>query len=117
VGPELLPFHANLLQAAISTATPVQPVLLRYADRHGPFSAAARFVGDINLKRSLWLLACSDDMVVHVQVLPPQGTAHADRRRLAERLRDELQSRLPAGPAQPAAPAPATAGRTDRVDA
>jgi hypothetical protein len=30
--PGLLPFHANLLQAAIATATPVQPVALRYAD-------------------------------------------------------------------------------------
>lgn len=117
VGPELLPFHANLLQAAVSTATPVQPVLLRYADRHGPFSAAARFVGDISLKRSLWLLACGEGLVAHVQVLPPQGTAHADRRRLAERLRDELQSRLPAGPARPAAPALAAVERPDRVDA
>ncbi|HEX2540861.1 MAG TPA: lysophospholipid acyltransferase family protein, partial [Caldimonas sp.] len=31
-GHTLLPFHANLLQAAIATATPVQPVALRYSD-------------------------------------------------------------------------------------
>ncbi len=30
-GKGLLPFHANLLQAAISTGTPVQPVALRFA--------------------------------------------------------------------------------------
>ncbi len=120
LGPELLPFHANLLQAAIATATPVQPVLLRYADRQGAYSDAARFVGDISLKQSLWLLACAEDMVVHVQVLPPQATAQADRRQLAEALRAELQARLPAAPAQATAaavlpsPQPASA---DRVDA
>ena len=30
-GRTLLPFHANLLQAAIATATPVQPVALRFS--------------------------------------------------------------------------------------
>ena len=39
-GAELLPFHANLLQAAVATATPVQPVVLRFSDPHGPFSPA-----------------------------------------------------------------------------
>jgi 1-acyl-sn-glycerol-3-phosphate acyltransferase len=117
LGPELLPFHANLLQAAIATATPIQPLVLRYADRHGPYSAAARFVGDISLKRSLWLLACGDGLQVQVQVLPPQGTAHADRRRLAETLRDELQARLPASSAQPAAAEQQRPVQPDRVDA
>ncbi len=120
LGPELLPFHANLLQAAISTATPVQPVLLRYADRHGPYSAATRFVGDISLKQSLWLLACGDGLVVHVQVLPPQATAHADRRRLAQRLHDDLQSRLPVPPGPTPARHSAAAQRhaqPDQVDA
>ena len=31
-GRDLLPFHANLLQAAIATATPVQAVALRFSD-------------------------------------------------------------------------------------
>ncbi len=118
LGPELLPFHANLLQAAISTATPVQPVLLRYADRHGPYSAAARFVGDISLKQSLWLLACGQGLVVHVQVLSAQGSAHADRRRLAGQLRQELQSRLPVLQPRPgAAPVLRQPSRPEQVDA
>jgi 1-acyl-sn-glycerol-3-phosphate acyltransferase len=114
LGPELLPFHANLLQAAIATATLVQPVLLRYADRHGPYSASARFVGDISLKRSLWLLACGEGLQATVQVLPAQGTAHADRRRLAEHLREELQARLPVADAasEASGKAPATAPST-----
>ena len=31
-GRDVLPFHANLLQAAIATGAPVQPVVLRYRD-------------------------------------------------------------------------------------
>jgi len=95
-GPGLLPFHANLLQAAIATATPVQPVVLRYADAHGPFSASAQFLGETTLAQSLWMLACGERMVVHVDVLVAEGTAHADRRALSERLRDEIGGRLAA---------------------
>jgi 1-acyl-sn-glycerol-3-phosphate acyltransferase len=94
LGPELLPFHANLLQAAVATGTPVQPVVLRFADRGGPFSEAAQYVGATTLTQSLWKLACSRDLVVHVDVLAPQGTEHADRRALAEYLRSLMAERL-----------------------
>jgi 1-acyl-sn-glycerol-3-phosphate acyltransferase len=102
-GHALLPFHGNLLQAAISTATPVQPVALRYADAHGPVSRATLFTGDITLRRSLWWLACGECVQVRVTVLPAQASAHADRRRLAEHLREEIARALAAdlGP-QPA---------------
>lgn len=93
-GPELLPFHANLLQAAVATGTPVQPVVLRFADRFGPFSAAAEYVGDTTLPQSLWKLANSRGLVVHVDVLPPQGSEHADRRALSEHLRTLIAERL-----------------------
>lgn len=93
-GPELLPFHANLLQAAVATGTPVQPVALRFADAHGPFSRAAEYVGDTTLAQSLWRLARSRGLVVHVDVLPPEGSEHADRRALSERLRGLIADRL-----------------------
>jgi 1-acyl-sn-glycerol-3-phosphate acyltransferase len=44
-GPELLPFHANLLQAAVATGAPVLPVVLRWHAPGERFSAAARFIG------------------------------------------------------------------------
>lgn len=94
-GPTLLPFHANLLQAAVATGTPVQPVVLRFSDRHGPFSQAAQYIGETTLVQSLWRLAGSADLVIHVDVLPPQGSAHADRRALARHLEDLMAARLP----------------------
>jgi 1-acyl-sn-glycerol-3-phosphate acyltransferase len=35
-GISLLPFHANLIQAAVSAGAPVQPVALRFIDAHRP---------------------------------------------------------------------------------
>lgn len=94
-GHGLLPFHANLLQAAIATEVPVQPVALRYADANHPVSEAVMFVGDTNLVQSLWRVACGEQVSVRVRVLPAEGVRHADRRRLAERLAEEIAAALP----------------------
>jgi 1-acyl-sn-glycerol-3-phosphate acyltransferase len=108
-GQALLPFHGNLLQAAIATSTPVQPVALRYADAEAPVSRAVLFTGEITLRQSLWWLARGEGVAVRVQVLPAMGSTHADRRALAARLRDEIAQALgdapPAdGPSADAAP-------------
>jgi len=95
-GPELLPFHANLLQAAIATATPIQPAVLRFADPAHHFSPAVVYVGDTSLLQSLWRVATARGLVVHVDLLPSQGSAHADRRLLAESLRSLMAEHLQA---------------------
>jgi 1-acyl-sn-glycerol-3-phosphate acyltransferase len=95
-GPELLPFHANLLQAAIATGAAIQPVALRYADSAHRFSPAACWVGEVTLLGSLWALARSDGLVVHLDVIEPQTSAHADRRALTARLRALIAERLAA---------------------
>lgn len=93
-GHALLPFHANLLQAAIATTAVVQPVALRFSDALGPVSRAALFTGAITMRQSLWWLACGEGVRVHLQVLPAMVTAHADRRALAEHLRDLIDAAL-----------------------
>jgi len=94
-GRRLLPFHANLLQAAIVTGTPVQPVALRFSDRRQPVSAAVEFVGATTLLQSVWRVACGDGLTAHVSLLPPRDSANADRRSLAELLRADIAARLP----------------------
>lgn len=93
-GRELLPFHANLLQAAIAAGAPVQPVALRYADRWQAVSPSAEFLGETTLLQSLWRLACGEGLVARLQVLPLQGSEHADRRRLAELLSVQISQAL-----------------------
>lgn len=89
-GHTLLPFHANLLQAAIATSTPVQPVALRFSEPHFAVSPTAQYIGDTTLMQSLWRVACGQGLVAHVQVLPAEATAHADRRALTEHLRQRI---------------------------
>jgi 1-acyl-sn-glycerol-3-phosphate acyltransferase len=93
-GHALLPFHANLLQAAIATGTAVQPVALRYADAQHAVSPAAQWLGDTTLAGSVWKLACARGLVVRLQVLPPTGSEHADRRALAAHVRQQIEQAL-----------------------
>ena len=94
-GRALLPFHANLLQAAIATDTPVQPVVLRFADAAQEYSPAVVFVGDTSLLQSIWRVASGHGLRAHAEVLAPVGTRHADRRALAAHLRELIAERLP----------------------
>ncbi len=93
-GPELLPFHGNLLQAAISVEAAVLPVVLRWHQPGERFSTAARFIGDTTLAQSLWRIACARGLAIQVQVLPAVPAAGQERRALAEALRAELVRKL-----------------------
>ncbi|MDE2094955.1 MAG: 1-acyl-sn-glycerol-3-phosphate acyltransferase [Burkholderiales bacterium] len=93
-GRVLLPFHANLLQAAIATAAPVQPVALRFSDAAEPISRAVEFVGDTTLLQSLWRVACGEGVVARVALLPARTSAQLDRRALAQTLRSDIAAHL-----------------------
>jgi len=99
-GHTVLPFHANLLQAAITTATAIQPVVLRYSEPGLPVSVAAQYIDDTTLVESVMKVCRARGLVVDVHFLAPEP-AEIDRRALAERLRErvaaELQSILQAG--------------------
>ncbi|MCW5636280.1 MAG: 1-acyl-sn-glycerol-3-phosphate acyltransferase [Rubrivivax sp.] len=80
-------FHANLLQAAIDAAVPVQAVALRYADARHAASRAVDFTGGVSLGQSLWRTAGARDLVLHLRVLPPVLAEPGEHRRaLAARL-------------------------------
>jgi 1-acyl-sn-glycerol-3-phosphate acyltransferase len=89
-GHELLPFHAGLLQAAISTGQPVQPIALRYTEAGHTISPSAAYVGEMNLVHSVWRVVCAKDLSVRVTVLPAMEAEGADRRELSQQLRDDL---------------------------
>lgn len=100
-GQHLLPFHANLLQAAISAPAPVLPVGLRFLDAaSGQPSLAPLFVGDTTLVASLWttLRARGLQAVVHCGL--PQEANGLDRRSWARQLHGEV-ARLAALAPQP----------------
>ena len=92
-GREILPMHANLFQAAISSKAAVQPVLLRYLDaRTGRYSRAPAYVGDETLLGTLWRMACAGPLRIKIQYLPI--ISGDDRRALAIAARAALQAEL-----------------------
>jgi 1-acyl-sn-glycerol-3-phosphate acyltransferase len=89
-GQDLLPFHANLLQAAIGADAPVQPVALDFLDARGRRSLAPCYIGDDSLLDTAWRTARSKGLVVRVTFGTPQTAQGRDRRVWAEALRDEV---------------------------
>ena len=102
-GRSLLPFHANLIQAAISTHAPVLPVALQYRDgASGERSDAPLFVGQTTLLQSVWRTLRADGLQACVHFGEPQTASQRDRRTWAADLQQAVAALLAPG---------ATAGR------
>ena len=100
-GRALLPFHANLIQAAISAQAPVQPVALTFVDRAtGQPSFAASYVGDDTLVGSLWRALTAPPLAAVVAFGEPQHAQGRDRRTWASQLRAAVAA-LRQAPVQP----------------
>lgn len=111
----LLPFHANLFEAAIDARAPVQPYALRYVDAEGRLHPAADFIGDMSIVESIVAILKSRGMTAELKQLPLISTEGAHRRDLARQSREVIAAGLgyaaeqlsPAG--APADTAPGTA--------
>jgi len=87
-GAALLPFHGNLIQAAISAAAPVQPVALSFLDAaSGALSRAPAYVDDDTLLGSLWRTVAGPAITAVVRYGEPQEAQGRGRREWARDLR------------------------------
>jgi 1-acyl-sn-glycerol-3-phosphate acyltransferase len=102
----LLPFHANLIQAAISADAPVVPVALRYVDGPtGQNSQAVSCVGDESLVASVWRTVCAPGLQVRLAWGQPEPAAGRDRRAWAKDLQQQVHTLwLDLGANQPPSP-------------
>lgn len=90
-GRELLPFHANLIQAAIATHAPVMPVALDFRDgASGQRSDAPLFVGDTTLLQSIWATLRATGLQAVVHYGAAQTADGRDRRAWAQDLRSAI---------------------------
>ena len=88
----MLPFHANLLQAALVTNTPAQPVALKFVDTAtGLPSYAPSFVGDETLVGSVWRTLAAPAITAVVRFGEPQRSGGRDRREWAGALEQEVR--------------------------
>ena len=89
-GDDVLPFHANLIQAAISSDTPVQPLALSFNDTAGSRTREPSYVGNDTLSASVWRTLCADALVANVWVGAAQKCNGRDRRAWAHALREDV---------------------------
>jgi 1-acyl-sn-glycerol-3-phosphate acyltransferase len=90
-GSAVLPFHANLIQAAISAGAPVQPVALQYLDgRSASARAAVSYLGDESLLGSIWRTIRARHLRTVVKFGAPQRADGRDRRAWAQDLHAEI---------------------------
>jgi 1-acyl-sn-glycerol-3-phosphate acyltransferase len=89
-GVDVLPFHANLLQAAIAARAPAQAVGLRFMDAWGQPSFAPCYTADDTFVASVWRTLCAGGLVVHVAFAAPDPSQGRNRRVWAVDLRAQV---------------------------
>ena len=90
-GRDLLPFHANLLQAPLLAGAPVQPVGLRFVEAAtGAISYAPSYVGDETLLGSVWRTLSAPPLVAIVHFGALQTADGRDRRAWSGALHREV---------------------------
>lgn len=92
-GQQVLPFHANLFQAAVSANAPVLPLALQFVDRaSGQLSLAPVYIDDDTLLQSMWRTVRHPGLRAEVRfglARRPQGR---DRRALAQDARCAVEA-------------------------
>jgi 1-acyl-sn-glycerol-3-phosphate acyltransferase len=92
-GEKLLPFHANMFQAAVSASCPVQPVCLMYEDANGRQSSAPAYIDDMSLGESLNALLRGAPLTAHLYVCAALAPG-ANRRLLASEAQAAIERAL-----------------------
>lgn len=91
---ELLPFHANLFEAAIDARVPVQPVALAYVDARGAWHPAVDYTGATTFVDSILRILQGEPVVARLGCLQAIATEGAHRRDLSAQARDAIAGAL-----------------------
>jgi 1-acyl-sn-glycerol-3-phosphate acyltransferase len=81
---ELLPFHANLFEAAIDAQAAVQPCALQYLDAAAGLHPHIDYVGDTTFAQSMLAILAGPMVHARVTCTAPIAAAGAHRRELAD---------------------------------
>lgn len=87
-------FHANLFEAAIEAAVPVQPYALRYLDAAGNLCPEIDFIGDMSFAQSMMAILRTHSIHAQLVLLPKIDTGGMHRRELANAARRSIMEAL-----------------------
>ncbi|MDY7573677.1 lysophospholipid acyltransferase family protein [Actimicrobium sp. CCI2.3] len=90
----LLPFHANLFEAAIDAGVSIQPMALRYLDASGALAPHADFIGEMTFAESMMVILKAPRLTAELIVLPLIDSTGAHRRELAPAARTAIAEAL-----------------------
>jgi len=90
----LLPFHANLFEAAIDAAVPVQPVALAYLDDRGAWHPAVDYTGETTFVDSIVRIIKGGPIVARLACLAPIPAVGSHRRELAQAAHAAIAAKL-----------------------
>ena len=91
---EVLPFHANLFEAAIDAKVAVQPYALAYVDGEGAFHPSVDYVDDTTFVDSIFKVLEGPPIRARLTCLAPLSSAGAHRRELAQAAQDAITAGL-----------------------
>lgn len=91
---QLLPFHANLFEAAVDARKPVQPFALSYADAAGQPHPSIEFIGDMSFAASMLVILGGSPITARLTCTAPIDGAGAHRRALAQASREAVAGAL-----------------------
>jgi 1-acyl-sn-glycerol-3-phosphate acyltransferase len=90
----LLPFHANLFEAAIDAQVMVQPYALEYLDANGALHPSVDYVGDMSFADSMLAILSGSAVSARMVCLPALDARGAHRRDLAAGARNAVALQL-----------------------
>jgi 1-acyl-sn-glycerol-3-phosphate acyltransferase len=83
-GTGLLPFHGNLMEAAIRAEVLVQPLAIAYRNPQGTLASSVEFVGEMTFVGSMLRVLGDDDLHVKVVIAAARTTRDKTRHELSE---------------------------------
>jgi 1-acyl-sn-glycerol-3-phosphate acyltransferase len=93
-GTKLLPFHGNLMEAAIRAEVPVQPLAIAYRNSQNTLAESVAFVGETTFVSSMFRVLADDDLRVFITITAAQTTQEKTRHELSEKSREVISSTL-----------------------
>jgi 1-acyl-sn-glycerol-3-phosphate acyltransferase len=95
IGENVLPFHSNLLQAALEAKVNVLPVSLRYCDVDNHFTTLPAFIGEQTLLDNLLgMLKSKRGFIVHLNVGQAIDVSGLTRHDIAEQAEQAIKQTL-----------------------